>query len=111
MDDAVRSAVMDLAVDDHTGLWELRWRMASLFPDDADLARDVVGRLSAGLIAEGLIELHEQCGGDDPARIPTGAALELLADPDAWDAPGPDRELTVAATEAGLQAYREGRFA
>jgi hypothetical protein len=107
----LREAIMDLAVDDYTGLWELRWRAATLFPDNTEEAERDAREEAERLVAEGLLALYDVAAGGEPAPIPTAAALATIRNPDAWAEPTEAHELRVAATPEGEKAYQEGRLA
>lgn len=101
-------AILDLAVDDYTGLWEIRWRANALMPQAS--AEETYGAALAGtreLISCGFLSAFRgtRFPGDEVALSATEAAA-VLEDPHSWDPPirsGP--HVRVAATEAGGRTY------
>jgi 4-aminobutyrate aminotransferase/(S)-3-amino-2-methylpropionate transaminase len=66
---SIRAAIMDLAVDDYSGLWELRWRAATLFPEHADEAERLAREETEDLVEQGLLAVYELDGDAGDTRL------------------------------------------
>jgi hypothetical protein len=97
-------ALLWLAVEDYSGLWEAVWELRSLHPQaDPDELIEASRAVLVGLLRDGLIELYrcvEPYG--DTTPVADADAPALLEAPKGWDVPE-DGVLSVrfTATAAG----------
>ena len=102
--------ILDLAVDDFVGLWELLWRANAVAPttEEATRRKEVEKALTA-LLERGAVTLYEgsRFAGEE-AEIPRDRALRLVEQPVTWDPAGSgERHVRIAATESGEEQYRQ----
>jgi hypothetical protein len=101
--------ILDLAVDDFTGLWELVWRADTVFESvpATDRLRMLQSEVTA-LVDDRFLDVFEgvRFGGDEQEIAPA-AAVVLLADPASWEPPpvGASKHLRIAATPKGRARY------
>ena len=101
--------ILDLAVDDFTGLWELVWRADTVFasvpaPQRLQMLQSEVAALVEGRsldVFEGI-----RFGGEEQ-RIDPATAAVLLAEPASWEPPpvGASKHFRIAATPTGRAGY------
>ena len=104
--DNVRSLILDLAVEDFYGLWELVWRLQTC---DPGLSRErAIQAARSALVAlheQDLVELYRGTKGD-PLPITAADVPSLLAEEESWNEP---REgtgtLLFGATQKGEEVY------
>ena len=104
--------VLDLAVDDYTGLWEIVWGIEASRPNaDMLAAGELAKRAVHALLEKGYIEIYEgrKFNGDEH-RIPRSDRRAVLATEAYWNPPlaADFVHVRVSATEAGEHAYEMG---
>lgn len=108
--DDVRRAILDLATEDYYGLYEILWRLNTLFPDASLGERFSAAQTAMGLLVSGgLVDLY-RTGSDsrEYTRVPREIAHAKLEETAAWEPPV-SREAeryAFAATSAGESEYR-----
>lgn len=104
--------VLDLAVDDYTGLWEIAWGIEASHPN-ADMLTvvELAKRAVHSLLEKGYIEIYEgrKFNGDEH-RILQPDRRAVLATEAYWNPPlaADFAHVRVSATEAGEHAYETG---
>lgn len=107
----LRASILDMAVDDFIGLWEILWRTRSLVPE----GREEEVRLTAtdqtrDLLEQGLVALFRgtRFAGDE-VPLSRDEALAVLSDADQWEPPpqGDATHVRLAATREGEKAYQQ----
>jgi len=104
--------VLDLAVDDYTGLWEIVWGIEASDPN-ADMPTAV--KLARGaveaLLERGYIEVYEGSNfNGDEHRVSQSERRAVLATEAYWNPPlaADFAHVRVGATKAGEHAYETG---
>lgn len=99
--------ILELAVEDLYGLWELVWRAKRRYPETSDSdVRAIVQDSVRRLLGEGLISLYRRAAEDNFAAVSPRSAESILTDPRNWDEPRSDPlEFRVGATEQGKRQY------
>jgi len=104
--------VLDLAVDDYTGLWEIVWGIEASHPNaDMLTAVELAKRAVRTLLEQGYIELYEGSGfNGDEHRVPQSDRHAVLATEAYWNPPlaADFAHVRVGATQAGEHAYETG---
>jgi len=103
-------AILWLAIEDFSGMWEVAWQFRSRRPRDTDVelnerAKDVLSRL----LLRGWVDLY-YC--EEPygklSRIPSGETDSILGDASAWDEPrAGEVSKRIGATPEGRKAYEQ----
>ncbi len=85
----VEREVLELAEEDFYGVWEIGWRLRTVFDIDPTMAPDVAADAVESLKRQGLIEIFVREWVDD-APLPIGSVGRTvdLHDPQAWLVPG-----------------------
>ena len=101
--------ILDLAVDDFTGLWELVWRADTVFASVAPTERLRMLQAEVTALVEGrFLDVFEgtRFGGDEQTVAPSTAVI-LLAEPKSWEPPpvGARMHYRIAATPKGRASY------
>ena len=104
---ALRRAILDLAVDDYTGLWEVLWLLQGIVRDTSEQTTTLGRRLVSEMMKDGSLQLYlgrsftgdeHQVLGDDRNR--------LLESDTYWNEPLAEYpHLRVVATEQGEREY------
>ncbi len=103
-------AILWLAIEDFSGLWETVWQLRSLGPDvDDEVLAQRARNAVAHLLRSGWVDVY-RC--DEPygelSLISTDEAVVSLDQPSAWDEPQAGRvSLRIGATENGREAYAQ----
>ncbi|WP_162943632.1 hypothetical protein [Arthrobacter celericrescens] len=107
MNDA--KAILWLAIEDYSGLWEAAWQLQADHPDfdstqTAKRAKSVVNEL----LERGFVRLYRcQEPYGELSVIDNGQVPEVLAEPANWNEPGPESiSIRFSATPAGEEAIR-----
>jgi len=100
--------ILELAVEDVYGLWEILWRLQSEFPNSstADLRQTAESALR-GLLRKGWISVGRRSGGaGETAPLRPAETEAALVDRKNWDEPALDaRQVVVGATAEGERIY------
>lgn len=104
--------VLDLAMDDYTGLWEIAWGIEASPPKvDMSAAVELAKSAVHALLERGYIEIYEgsKFNGDEH-RISQSDRRAVLATEAYWNPPlaADFPHVRVGATEAGEHAYKAG---
>ena len=101
--------ILSLATEDYCGLWEVRWRLQTIFPGIEDstirgLAADTVSELfQRGWIG---VFTGSNLGTNDVRPVTGDEAARVLREPASWDDPtDATKTLMIAATAEGEAAY------
>jgi len=102
----VRSLILELAVEDFYGLWELVWRLQTR---ESGLSRERAVQAARSALAalheQDLVELYRGTKGD-PLPIRAADVPALLAEETSWEEPKEGTgTLLVGATQKGEEAY------
>jgi hypothetical protein len=104
--------ILDLAVDDFVGLWELLWRANTVAPAiEETVRRTEVQKALAALLEREAVSLFEgsRFAGEE-CQIPRERALRLINEPVTWDAVGPgEHHIRAGATVSGEEEYRQSQ--
>ena len=103
-------AILWLAIEDFSGMWEVVWQLRALRPQDSDVelnerAKNVLSRL----LQRGWVDLYH-C--EEPygklSRIPSGETESILGDASAWEEPqAGEISKRIGATAEGRKAYEQ----
>jgi hypothetical protein len=105
----LQRTILDLAVEDYTGLWELVWRVRTVSPSRSeDEARSEAMRTTRQLIEEGLLDLYSGISfTGEQERLDSSDARAVLDNVENWAAAESGApHYRIAATIAGEAAYR-----
>jgi len=85
----IRDAVLELASDDYVGLWEIAWRLNTLFPNESPSERqDMAGDVTSELLRDGRLTAFRGATFDgDVTPIATDQAVRELETESAWEPP------------------------
>jgi len=102
-------AILDLAVDDYTGLWEVVAAMRKIYPERNDLdLKDTAVIAIKQLLKEGFIGVYRgnNFSGEE-TKLKAAEAFAALSDERnwAWGAPKLHDHIRLAATGEGERAY------
>ena len=103
----VEATILEDAVGDYIGLWEINWIMNSLMPDASKRSkREVAEESLRALLLRGMVELFRGVSFlGDQVRVTTDDLDSALAAPH-WQPSVAAREhIRVGATDAGRRAY------
>jgi hypothetical protein len=104
-------AILDLAVEDWYGLWEIAGHVPDHEPSSATaLPREELVRALRELLAGGLVELAVRSGPDSEPHVTDMSSAPDLDQAKLWQVPtvsGP--QYLVGATPARERVYREAR--
>lgn len=102
-------AALELAVEDHYGLWEILWRITGLRPELSSAAATELARADvAELLTRDLVRLYALADDDAAVRLDPSETHDRLADPLSWHEPSPGAPRTaLAATDLGVHRYYE----
>ena len=102
-----RRTILELAVEDEYGLWELVWRLKTSDPSYTD--ENVVKLASAtvtSLLGDGLVRLYVRKSGESAVPVHDDDALSVLGIPLNWTEPAEGgAAVLIAATPSGEVAY------
>jgi hypothetical protein len=100
--------ILELAVEDVYGLWEILWGLQSEFPNGAqsELRREAESALRELLRKGWVCVLRRNSTTDEAIQLQPAEASAALADQSNWDEPGIDSaQIVVGATAEGERAY------
>lgn len=85
----IRDAVLELSSDDYVGLWEIAWRLNTLFPNESpSKRRDMAAGVTSELLREGLLAAFRGVTFDgDVVPMPTDQAVREVQTQSAWEPP------------------------
>lgn len=85
----IRDVVLDLTSDDYVGLWEIAWRLNTLFPNEAPSERQYMAEgVTSELLREGRLTAFVGAMFDEDATpIPTEEAVREVQTRSAWEPP------------------------
>ena len=101
-----RTAILELAVEDDYGLWEVLWRIKTIEPSLPEAeAVEAARKTVTDLYDRGLVELGRRSGcAWEPA--PPEEIRELLSTPASWEAPQSiDEGFFIRSTASGDNAH------
>jgi len=102
--------ILDLAVDDYTGLWELVWGVQSSTQEDERRSNIALLRTELEeLVAQGAVAFFRgiNFNGDEVA-VSVDEVPGLLANNQSWEPPEPNSShLRLLATEEGQRKYEQ----
>lgn len=101
-------ALLDLAVDDYTGLWEFEWRINELSPSAGGRsARDLARVALHELIRSGALKLFRGTSfSGEQVEVTVPEALEVVMRDAAWEPAGAgEAHLRAAASASGEKLY------
>jgi hypothetical protein len=104
--------VLDLAVEDSYGLWEVGWRFRDMYPSlSREDAHASAQRAAVELLRSGYIECVSSSNSPSPGiPLTRDEALAALREGTHWAGPASDgTQFRVHATERGEHAYRMWR--
>ena len=107
--------ILELAVEDLYGLWEIIWRLRSRFPDSkASELRNIAEATVRELVTRGYVVLYRRSKAPERETLLTvDEADTILSIQTSWDDPiGDSVQILIGATEEGKHAYyslEEGR--
>jgi hypothetical protein len=105
----IESMLLDAAVDDAIGLWEVTWWVESQYPDESPVARrEMAERCLRSLVSRGFVKLFRgtRFTGDEMVVPQDQIDAELIDG--RWDPSEADGEHTrFAATDAGNSYYQD----
>jgi len=106
-----QKAILEFAVEDWYGLWEIYYQVARALSRDLDeTLRDELRSQLATMISLGQLEAAIWSEAK-PRPLSADQMRDLSTDSDWWGSPADsdgDEQLRVAATEAGHKAYFDG---
>ena len=105
----LRATILDLAVDDFTGLWEIVWRGQSLMPEvpDDHVIQEAKKHALALIESAALAVFRGRKFDGDQVQLSTTEAIAAASEQNNRRAPDHGQtHIRVAATEAGERAYR-----
>jgi hypothetical protein len=100
--------ILELAVDDFFGLWEVIWSLRSVFPGSNQVEiRDIAERALRELLLKGWIFLARRSAISAPeVLIQDNEVNDVLLNEETWREPTRDSmQILVAATEEGERIY------
>jgi hypothetical protein len=109
-----KHAILDLAVEDFIGLWEVVAAMRDLFPgkNESEL-RGIAFSVVRQLLEDGLITFYRgrEFGGEEVILQPEEAHHVLSKDSNwEWNAPTLPEHIRLIATDKGDEAYYSGKL-
>lgn len=105
--DEVLPDLLELVVQEDTGLWELAWRVQT-FGHEPRESRRLAEAALRDLLARGWVEVYRRAGPrGGPGARPPGDLDAALADPASWEEPeGREAaEVRARATPSGRRAF------
>ena len=108
----IEHEILSLATEDYQALWEIRSQVEQLWPALGQDVKEAVTQAVLNLLERGWIEIFEGLLDGRPPALARDLAKETLRGATVWDLPQADsRDLWIAATDAGEQAYFKGALA
>lgn len=105
----LKRSILDMAVDDFTGLWEIAWRARSLMPEAGEEEIQLTATQQArDLVEQDLLALFRGVSfTGEEVQLSRDESLTAVSDRGEWAPPEAGAvHLRVAATEAGEKAYQ-----
>ena len=105
-----RNVVLDLAVDDYVGLWELIWRVREIAPPGQFSAVAAIGATVSLLLESGMVQMWVGRSFSGEERlVPLDESRRHLATEEAWrPAQVGESYYRIAATPQGKDEYERG---
>ena len=108
----IQHQLLELAVEDYYGFWEIIWRVRNLLPNStASQLSEIAATALRDLLSRGWVALYRQVL-DTGERTPIepSEVEAVLADPRSWAEPTSDlTPIVFGATEEGERAYYGNR--
>ncbi len=109
---AIEHEILSLATEDYQGLWEIRSQVEQLWPALGQDVKKTVTQAALNLLERGWVEIFEGVLDGRATALPQDVAKKILRGATAWDLPQEgERDLWIASTDAGEQAYLKGALA
>lgn len=104
----IQFEILETAVEDFYGLWEVVWGLHNLLPDSGESGlRSVAEREIRELLAKGWVSLFRRNGAEGEERpLPPDEVESAVLDQKNWEEPKANSmQILIGATEEGERVY------